>query len=178
VDTFLEALGPAISDEDATTLRESAELIGTWTLGRRERFGLLHMDYRLDNLLFDPDGSGVHAVDWQGMAVGLPARDAAFFMGTGLSVEDRRDCEKQIVDDYHAALISQGVTDYTVDECWDDYRFGMLQIPFITVFGLVFGTRTERGDRMFTAMTQRGCAAIRDLGSLDLIRSARHEEQP
>jgi hypothetical protein len=172
VDTFKDALGSAISDEDTATLREAAELIGAWTLGRRERFGLLHMDYRLDNLMFEPGGSGVHAVDWQGMAVGLPARDAAFFMGTGLSVEDRRSCEKQVIGDYYAALIDQGVTDYSLDECWDDYRFGMLQIPFITVFGLVFGTRTERGDRMFTAMVQRGCAAIRDLDTLNLVRSA------
>jgi hypothetical protein len=45
----------------------------------------------------------------------------------------------------------------------------MFHNPFITVFGCVYGTRTERGDRMFLAMTERGCAAIRDLGVLGLV---------
>lgn len=168
VDTFCAALDGLVSPQDAVTLHEAAALSGRWMSGRGERFGLLHMDYRLDNLLFDRDGS-VCAVDWQGMAVGLPGRDVAFFLSTGLSIDDRRTHERAIVEEYHEHL-TRYVPDFTVDECWDDYRYGLVQTVFITVFGLVYGTRTERGDRMFAAMTERGCAAIRDLGTLDLIR--------
>ncbi len=55
---------------------------------------------------------------------------------------------------------------YAFSECWDDYRFGALQGPLIAVFGCAFGTRTERGDRMFAAMVTRSCAAIRELDSV------------
>lgn len=171
VESFVEMMGDLVSPEDAATLREMAPLSGKLMLGRGDRFGILHMDYRLDNLMFHPNGA-VTAVDWQSMAVGLPARDISFFLSTGLTIEDRRAGERDIVADYHQALSKYGISDYSLGECWDDYRFGLLQNPFITVFGAVFGTRTERGDRMFAAMNERGCAAIRDLDALEVVASS------
>lgn len=168
-ETFLEMLGDRLRPEDVATLAELAPLMGRWLAARTERFALLHMDYRLDNLLFDLEGGGVTAVDWQGLSIGLPMRDVAFFLSTGLLAEDRRAHEKDIVSAYHAKLLTYGVTGYSLEQCWDDYRFGLLQNPFITVFGCAYGTRSERGDRMFLAMIERGCDAIRDLDVLTLI---------
>lgn len=167
--SFLEMLGDQMRPEDTETLQALIPLIGTWIAARADRFALLHMDYRLDNLLFDLDGQGVNAVDWQGLSIGLPLRDVAFFLSTGLMVDDRRTHERDIVAAYHQKLLTYGVTGYSFEHCWDDYRLGMLQNPFITVFGCVYGARTERGDRMFLAMIERGCAAIRDLDVLTLI---------
>jgi hypothetical protein len=45
----------------------------------------------------------------------------------------------------------------------------MLQWPLVAVLGCGYGTRTERGDEMFATMVRRSCAAIRDLGTLDLV---------
>ena len=45
----------------------------------------------------------------------------------------------------------------------------MVQGPLVSVFGCAYGARTERGDAMFAAMVKRACAAIRDLGTFDLI---------
>ena len=47
-------------------------------------FAVIHGDYRLDNLMFPPDGDGVVALDWQTVGVGPPARDIAYFLGTSL----------------------------------------------------------------------------------------------
>jgi hypothetical protein len=171
VDTFVEMFADRLTPEDLQTLRDLAPVAGKWIAGRAERFSLLHMDYRLDNLMFPPDGPGVSAVDWQGMSIGLPARDVAFFLSTGLKVEDRRTHEESIVRDYHERLVQYaGLADYSWEQCWDDYRFGMLQTPFITIFGAVYSVRSDRGDDMFMAMNERGCAAIRDLRTLDLLR--------
>ena len=167
---FLDGLGDLVAAEDAGTLRACVPAIGAWLLGRPERFGLVHGDYRLDNLLFLPDGGpGVVAVDWQTLSLALPARDLAYFLGTSLTVGDRRAHERDLVAAYHAALLSNGVTDYSAEDCWDDYVFAMLQGPLVSVFGCAYGTRTERGDRMFAAMVARACAAIRDLGTLDVV---------
>jgi hypothetical protein len=173
---FLEMLGDQMAPEDVATLQELTPLAGTWIGAHADRFALLHMDYRLDNLLFGADGT-VNAVDWQGMSLGLPARDPAFFLSTGLLPGARREHERAIVAAYHAKLLTyataeNGLAGYSAEQCWDDYRWGMLQNPFITVFGCVYGSRTERGDRMFLAMIGRGLAAIRDLDVLDLIRRA------
>ena len=108
------------------------------------------------------------AVDWQTLSVALPARDLAYFLGTGLTVEDRRAHERGLVAAYHRALAAYGVADYPLEDCWEDYVFAMVQVPLVSTFGCSYGTRTERGDRMFAAMVARGCAAIRDLGTLAL----------
>ncbi|MET3960846.1 aminoglycoside/choline kinase family phosphotransferase [Marmoricola sp. OAE513] len=173
-DTFLEQLGDALTPETQETLRRCVGAAEQWSLARQsERFGLVHGDYRLDNLLFlaDPgaDALPVSAVDWQTLSLGLPARDLAYLLGTGLSVEDRREHERAIVEEYHADLLVYGVTDYTAEQAFDDYRFAMLQGPLVSVFGCAYGARTERGDAMFAAMVNRSCTAMRDLGTLDLV---------
>ena len=61
---------------------------------------------------------------------------------------------------------------YSAEECWDDYRFAMLQGPLIAVFGCAYSsTPTERGDRMFAAMISRSVEAIRDLGTVGLLEA-------
>ncbi|THV18731.1 DUF1679 domain-containing protein [Nocardioides caeni] len=170
VDLFLANLGDALSAEDAAAVREIPAVIERWALARAERFGLVHGDYRLDNLLFPPDGSpGVVAVDWQTLSLALPARDLAYVIATSLDPAPRREAERDLVAAYHRALVGHGVASYSLEECWDDYRFAQLQGPLVTVFGQAYGTRTERGDAMFATMTSRCCAAIRDLGTLDLV---------
>jgi hypothetical protein len=169
---FVEGLGDLVSEEDVATLRGCVPVAERWALARAERFGLVHGDYRLDNLMFDPeDESAVWAVDWQTLSLALPARDLAYFLGTSLSVEDRRASEHDLVSAYHEALVGHGVGDYAPETCWDDYRFSLVQGPLVAVFGYAYGTRTERGDRMFAAMVQRACAAIRDQDTLALAGS-------
>lgn len=170
VDIFVDGLGDLLAPATVTTLREVAAAIGAWALGRAERFGLVHGDYRLDNLLFPPDGApGVLAVDWQTLSLALPARDLAYFTGTSLHVEQRRRLERDLVGAHHRALLAHGVTGYDAELAWEDYRFAQLQGPLVAVFGCAYGTRTERGDAMFAAMVERSCTAIRDLGSLALV---------
>jgi hypothetical protein len=171
---FLQGLGDLVSAGDAATLRECVEVAESWALARPERFALVHGDYRLDNLMFAPgagaDDVEVWAVDWQTLSLALPARDLAYFLGTGLSVEDRRARERDLVAAYHSALLGQGVTGYDLEACWDDYCFAMVQGPLVAVFGCAYGTRTERGDEMFAAMVRRSCAAIRDHDTIGRAR--------
>jgi hypothetical protein len=172
VDVFVDSLGPLLTDADVRTLRECVPVTEAWALARPRRFGLIHGDYRLDNLLFPPDEApGVAAVDWQTLTIGLPTRDLAYFVTTTFDAPQRRANEYGLVAAYHDALTGHGVADYGLERCWDDYRFAALQGPLIAVLGAAYGNPTERGNRMFAAMVARSCAAIRDLGTLGLIRA-------
>jgi thiamine kinase-like enzyme len=133
----------------------------------------MHGDYRLDNMLFDPERTRITVVDWQTIGVGLPARDLAYFTATSLEPTVRAEVERDLVEHYHRALIGYGVRDYDLDTCWNDYRLGVVQVPLLVALGTAFASSTERGDEMMLAMLSRGCRAIRDLGTLDLIRSYR-----
>ncbi len=167
--TTIDKLGERMSEADRATVLESADRIGDWLLSAPDRFALLHGDYRLDNLLFDPDRTRVTVVDWQTLAVGLPARDLAYFVATSLAPGERAEYERELVGAYHRALTGYQVNDYDAETCWQDYRLGMLQVPLITTLGFAFSAATERGDDMALAMLERGSRAIRELGTLDLL---------
>jgi len=121
--------------------------------------------------MFAHEGSDVTALDWQTVSLAPPARDLAYFLGTSLLRGDRRAHQEALVAHYHDHLMERGVKTYDAASCWDDYRLGQLQGPMITVLGCIYATSTpsERSDRMFLAMATRSCAAIRDLGSMELL---------
>lgn len=167
----LEKLGDRVSDEDRETLTTAMSLVTPWLLAEPQRFSLMHGDYRLDNLLFDPERTKVTVVDWQTVGIGLPARDLAYFTATSLLPEVRPTVEHDLVDRYHRALLRHGVTDYDAETCWRDYRLGVFQAPLLTTLGYAFAASTERGDEMILTMLHRGCRAIRDLDAIDLVRS-------
>jgi aminoglycoside phosphotransferase (APT) family kinase protein len=165
----LDKLGDRMSAADRDTFTAAMGLVAPWLLAERDRFALLHGDYRLDNMLFYPDASRVTVVDWQTLGVGLPARDLAYFTATSLKPKLRSAMEKDLVDEYHRALCGYGVTGYDRETCWRDYRLGMPQALLISALGFAFATATDRGDDMVLTMLARACQAIRDLGTLDLI---------
>jgi hypothetical protein len=168
-DITLDKLGDRMSADDRETFTATMNLVAPWLLAERDRFALLHGDYRLDNMLFYPDATKVTVVDWQTLGVGLPARDLAYFTATSLTPELRSAIEKDLVDEYYQALSGYGVTNYDRETCWRDYRLGVPQALLISALGFAFATGTERGDDMMLTMLARGCQAIRDLGTLDLV---------
>ncbi|OBJ51815.1 phosphotransferase family protein [Mycobacterium sp. 1423905.2] len=165
----LEKLGDRMSDDDRETFITTMNSIAPWLRAEPHRFSLLHGDYRLDNLLFNPDGTRVTVVDWQTLGIGLPARDLAYFTATSLDSALRAAVEKDLVTDYHRALTEHDVSGYDLETCWRDYRLGMPQALLISALGFAFATSTERGDDMVLTMLRRGCQAIRELATLELI---------
>ena len=170
IDLFLSkrTFDPARAD----VLRRFADGFTSWALARADTWSLVHNDYRLDNLLFAPEGSDlppVTTVDWQSVSTGLPLRDVAFLVGTGLEPDARKAHEHAIVGAYHAALVSRGVEDYGAEQCWDDYRLGLFQAPFICIVAEAMAAPTERGLQMFSLMAERSTTAILELGALDLL---------
>lgn len=167
---FVDRYQDHLAAAEQAILVEAAARVEVWQVTRPEPFSVIHGDYRLDNLLFTPSGEVV-AVDWQTAAIGPPLRDVAYFLGTCVDTDQRRATEADLVRRYHAALVGRGITDYPFEQCWDDYRLGMIQGPMVTILGCMHasGERTEKSDGMFLAMSRRSSAAIADLGVLDLL---------
>ncbi|MBW2282650.1 MAG: phosphotransferase [Deltaproteobacteria bacterium] len=134
-------------------------------------FSLVHIDYRLDNLMIDERQSppSVAVVDWQSVTLANPLVDVAYFMGAGLQPEARRSVEREIVRDYHHAICEAGVTGYDAERCWSDYRRGVFSGFAVTVIASVMVQQTERGDEMFTAMARRHARHALDLGADEFL---------
>jgi hypothetical protein len=169
-DEFTDRYRDALTGVEQATLVAAAARMGEWMLTRFEPFTVIHGDYRLDNLLFDPSGEVV-AVDWQGAIVGPAMRDVAFFLATCVESDQRRATEDALLRRYHSALVDRGVPDYSFEECWDGYRLGMFQGPMVAMTGCVYATgeRSDGSDAMFLAMARRSSAAIVDLDVLAMI---------
>lgn len=130
-----------------------------------------HLDFRLDNILFEPQGGRwpMAMLDWQSVSAGAGVLDVAYFIGAGLPIEERRKHEADLLAQWLEGLKSYGVTDYSLDQAWRDYRHHMLQGVFTAIFASVGTKRTERGDEMFMTMARRHCAHALDLDALDLL---------
>jgi hypothetical protein len=169
-DQFIARYEHRLDADDVATLRAVAEVLFEWQLNHPEPFSLVHGDYRLDNLMLHPAGKDVVVVDWQTLAVALPARDLSYFIGTSLPIEQRRAQEAHLLATYYELLQAQGVTGYSLDRFTTDYRIGQLHGPMITVIGSLTssGQRDARADEMFLSMARRSCAAVRDHRSIDV----------
>jgi hypothetical protein len=167
---FLERYKDRLSEDDAETLRRFAAGVRRWVEICPEVRTLVHGDYRLDNLMFEPtsDGIRVAAVDWQTLSVGCGGQDLAYLLGNSSPPEQRRAHESHMLAVYRESMAALGV-ERTLDEVRSDYVYGSFQGPSITMLGSLAVGQTDRGDDMFMAMAHRCAAQIRDLDALDLI---------
>jgi len=172
-DAFVDRYRATLDD---VTLEAGAEVIALApVLATYEPVALtpVHYDYRLDNMLFAPEGSDgrpITVVDWQTVQLGLGPSDVAYFLGNAFDPDVRRSCEERLVARYHEALTGYGVTGYSVEQCWDDYRRSSYASLLMAVFASMMVGRTDRGDAMFMAMANRSAQMATDLGAAALIR--------
>lgn len=129
-----------------------------------------HGDYRLDNLMFATDEGGypVAAVDWQTPGHGPAAADVAYFMGAGPLPDDRRAVERQLLDEYAAALDGYGVQ---VDSAtlWEQYRRLSFGGVIMAVIASQLVGASDRSEAMFAAMAVRHTQHVLDLDAESLI---------
>jgi hypothetical protein len=164
---FRERYADQVSDEHAAAIDRFLPSLDGWYAERRPPLGIVHYDYRLDNLLFA--GGSCTTVDWQTVGWGSSMVDVAYFLGTGLTSEDRREHEEELVRGYHERLAEQGVRGFDWAQCWDGYRRGCFWGIVINVAAAIVVERTERGDAMFTTVFKRLTQQIIDLEALELL---------
>ena len=133
--------------------------------------GLVHGDYRLDNLLFGRPGSprDLTVVDWQTVTWGQAMTDVAYFLGCALRPEDRRAHYEDLL----------GPTDglgpnppLSLDEVREGVRRQSFFGVMMTIVSSMLVERTDRGDRMFLTMLDRHGSHVMDTGALEVLPQA------
>ena len=124
---------------------------------------IAHTDLRLDNLFFDlPDGSPFAVLDWQ-LTVRAPgAFDVSYFCAESLTIADRRAHEEALVRRWHGGLVESGVTGYSFDAAWADYRRALVMQMSIPVVGSFMPMANERAAQLVDAMLDRAMTALDD----------------
>jgi hypothetical protein len=125
-----------------------------------QAMGLNHCDFRMDNILFGEDGK-LTIVDWQTLQAGPVVSDLAYFVGSSLKTEDRREWMEELVGVYVDGIGEGTSVDRSV------VMEGLRQRCWVGVLGAIVGAmvsqRSERGDEMLLEMMRRSCGLVKDL---------------
>jgi len=122
---------------------------------------VVHGDLRTDNLLFGPGRTWV--VDWQLVAWARGGLDLGYLTTQSFAPEARRALEAALVDRYHQTLVACGVSRYSLDDCWQDYRLACLQNALTFIYaGGSLDFSGPRARQLLTVTLQRITAAVAD----------------
>jgi Protein of unknown function (DUF1679)/Ecdysteroid kinase-like family len=132
---------------------------------------LIHNDVQGNNLLVAEDGEpSLAVVDWQLTTAARPGLDLARFLVGYLDTADRRGHEDRLLQIYHSLLTERGVTDYSLKQCWDDYRMALVMTAsrLATGVGLLPGVTATPGG-FCNIVFPRYAQALADLGVGELL---------
>jgi aminoglycoside/choline kinase family phosphotransferase len=169
VERFPDTMTPLVRAHRDKFLSSTRELHAR--MGRLPQT-LCHGDCRLDNMMFakEPGHHPVIVLDWQGVIISSGLQDVGYLLTQNLSVENRRKGERDLVAHYHSRLVEHGVTGYTLEQCWEDYRLAAL---YLFVYALVIGgtldPSNDRGRAFMSSLLTRATATIEDLDLFSLL---------
>jgi len=134
----------------------------------------IHGDYRLDNMMFgdSPDVEPFAVLDWQLPFKANPMWDVVYFLGGNLDTDQRREHQDKLVEAYHKVLVDEGVTNYTLEKCREDYRAAGLVLLGYLVTGALdvdLDTLNERGRELMETIFRRYSTTITDLNSGEFL---------
>jgi hypothetical protein len=109
---------------------------------------LVHGDYKVSNVFIDKRSRDheVYAIDWQWFGIGIkkilgkfsdfckgnPALDVMYFMATSVH-GSQLEMQKELLKSYHAALLSNGVTDYPFKTFYKQFQLCFVDFFVYTI---------------------------------------------
>ncbi|WNG90393.1 phosphotransferase [Mycobacterium sp. ITM-2016-00317] len=128
---------------------------------------LLHGDPHIGNTYVLPDGT-VGFLDWQMVRRGSFSLDLGYFLQGALTIEDRRDSERDLLDEYRGALRLPADELPSAEDIWTRYRASVAHGLAIWMATLSGGDAWQRAD-ICLAFAQRYAAAFVDLQTGDAL---------
>jgi hypothetical protein len=138
----------------------------------QNKLTIVHSDLQVDNVFIDDNDKKrpVIIFDWATPRVWRGAADISRLLGTSLDVDMRRGTEKDLIQLYFNRLIEHGVSDYTYQECWEDYLKGYLCFTVFPLAAFMGGDRSSaRGNQRTLQNISRWYSAMADNNATSLI---------
>ena len=130
---------------------------------------LSHGELRADNFFLLPDG-GLLILDFQSLAQQAGIIDVAYVISQSIDEDVRRGHDEQLLSRYHERLIAEGVSDYSLERAWHQYRIAVAYNLMFPVLAFVAAdTADERGKELMAEMLARAADTIRAVNALELL---------
>lgn len=166
---FAERYASRLSPDIIALARALAATIQRYLDWQPSATSVVHGDFRLDNLLFGPDGD-ITVVDWQTLGLGCPFADLAYLIGTSFIDPAERAAQEPTLFDLYLAELDREDIGVDREAAWRDYRLYALSGVLMAIFASMNVERTERGDEMFAVMAERPAWQAIHLESIDLLQ--------
>jgi hypothetical protein len=95
-------------------------------------YTVVHDDIHIGNVLYprNPAEDTARIIDWQTWLIDLAPKDLAHMMALFWFPEQRQALEIPLLQQYHERLCENGVTGYSWEHLWDDYRLCVIRKLF------------------------------------------------
>lgn len=136
-----DAMGPGLPEEAFGIGRQIVEHFA-WVQDQlsSKPHTFNHGDVKPPNMFMMP-GEVPAFIDWQYTAVGKGCQDIVFFLIEGYDIEECRRLEPIVMQHYHAALVHNGIGEYSLDELHRDWKLACMHFPFYVA--MWFGTTPD-----------------------------------
>ena len=146
---FIGRFGELVGDEKMRVIDDTQDRLEDLLEPlAQDPWTLLHGDYRLDNIMFRPNGEIV-VIDYQLLSKGRPGWDVAYFITTALSADYKSE-EETMLKHYHETLLRAGITNYSFEELVYDVELTKLLLAHRLVGSRdAFDTELQNSDETF-----------------------------
>ena len=146
---FIGRFGELVGDEKMRVIDDTQDRLEDLLAPlAQDPWTLLHGDYRLDNIMFRPNGE-IIVIDYQLLSKGRPGWDVAYFITTALSADYKSE-EETMLKHYHETLLRAGITNYSFEELVDDVELTKLLLAHRLVGSRdAFDTELQNSDETF-----------------------------
>lgn len=132
----------------------------------RAKLTLTHGDVHVGNFLYPNDHHGQALVlDWKRAAFTPPSRDLAYMMALSWFPSTRVRWEIPLLQRYHRRLQECGITGYSWDDLWEDYRLSVLK----QLLEAIWGWSVQQNSTIWWNHLERITQAIADLDALAVL---------
>lgn len=129
---------------------------------------IVHGDSRLANLFYAHNYSSCVWIDWQFMVKARGPMDLSYFLSCSVEPSIRRSVEKQSIEDYHHILVDSGIKNYSLEQCWMDYKKGIYYYFHSPVCATVLA-HDERLISLAKKIVERSNTALEDANIEELF---------
>lgn len=129
---------------------------------------VLHGDSHPGNVFFRNGRAGL--LDWQVVKRGHPTRDIAYSLISGMTTDDRRANQRDLLDVYRAALAAGGGPQLDRGDLWDRYRQAAVQ-PFLASLTTA-GLGGMQSEEIAFEGLRRAVEAFHDLDTVTLLQKS------
>ena len=131
---------------------------------------IIHYDFRADNMMFNEQDE-ILIVDWQTALISFGAFDVGRAVcGSHHGVIDKKQ-HIEFLELWYQVLLDSGVTNYTFEEAWSDYRLGIILSSYVPVSAHHFLSHEgSRGTSILKAMIKRIFYAFHECDVLELLK--------